>query len=54
MIDRSLSDARSTAATMALCLAIPAAWDKVWHGEPTFWVGSEMSASFAHANNHHS
>jgi hypothetical protein len=28
-------------------------WEKVSHGEPTFWVGKRMFASFANANNHH-
>jgi hypothetical protein len=36
-----------------LCLALPDAWEKISHGEPTFWVGKRMFASFADANNHH-
>lgn len=36
-----------------LCLALPNTWEKVSHGEPTFWVGKRMFASFANANNHH-
>jgi CubicO group peptidase (beta-lactamase class C family)/predicted DNA-binding protein (MmcQ/YjbR family) len=36
-----------------LCLALPDAWEKVSHGEPTFWVGKKMFASFANAANHH-
>lgn len=36
-----------------LCLALPGAWEKVSHGEPTFWVGKKMFASFANAANHH-
>jgi predicted DNA-binding protein (MmcQ/YjbR family) len=36
-----------------LCLALPDTWEKVSHGEPTFWVGKRMFASFANANNHH-
>ena len=36
-----------------LCLALPDAWEKVSHGEPTFWVGKKMFASFANADNHH-
>ena len=35
------------------CLALPGAWEKVSHGEPTFWVGKRMFASFANASNHH-
>ena len=36
-----------------LCLALPGAWEKVSHGEPTFWVKKRMFASFADAGNHH-
>ena len=36
-----------------LCLALPGAWEKVSHGEPTFWVGKKMFATFANAANHH-
>lgn len=36
-----------------LCLALPGAWEKTSHGEPTFWVGKRMFASFADAGNHH-
>ena len=36
-----------------MCLALPDAWEKVSHGEPTFWVGKKMFASFANAANHH-
>jgi hypothetical protein len=35
------------------CLALPEAYEKMSHGEPTFWVGKKMFASFADANNHH-
>ena len=35
------------------CLALPDAWEKMSHGEPTFWVGKKMFASFANADNHH-
>ena len=35
------------------CLALPDAWEKVSHGEPTFWVGKKMFATFANAANHH-
>lgn len=37
----------------SLCLALPATWEKVSHGEPTFWVGKRMFATFANAKNHH-
>ncbi len=36
-----------------LCLSLPDAWEKVSHGEPTFWVGKRMFAMFADAGNHH-
>jgi predicted DNA-binding protein (MmcQ/YjbR family) len=36
-----------------MCLALPGAWEKASHGEPTFWVGKKMFASFANAANHH-
>ena len=25
-----------------LCLALPNTWEKLFHGEPTFWVGKRM------------
>lgn len=37
----------------ATCLQLPETWEKVSHGEPTFWVGKKMFASFANAANHH-
>jgi predicted DNA-binding protein (MmcQ/YjbR family) len=36
-----------------LCLVLPGAWEKVSHGEPTFWVGKRMFATFANAATHH-
>jgi predicted DNA-binding protein (MmcQ/YjbR family) len=33
-----------------ICLALPGASEKVSHGEPTFWVGGRMFATF---DNHH-
>lgn len=36
-----------------LCLALPDTWEKISHGEPTFWVGKRMFASFANASTHH-
>jgi hypothetical protein len=35
------------------CLALPEAYEKTSHGEPTFWAGKRMFASFADAANHH-
>lgn len=37
----------------ALSLALPEAFEKMSHGEPTFWVHKRMFASFASAGNHH-
>jgi hypothetical protein len=36
-----------------ISLALPEAWEKISHGEPTFWVGRRMFATFANAANHH-
>jgi hypothetical protein len=36
-----------------ICLALPDASEKLSHGEPTFWAGKRMFASFANAANHH-
>ncbi len=36
-----------------LCLALPGAWEKTSHGEPTFWAGKKMFASFANGATHH-
>lgn len=36
-----------------IALALPKASEKASHGEPTFWVGTRMFASFADAANHH-
>ena len=35
------------------CLALPNAWEKLSHGEPTFWAGKKMFATFANGDNHH-
>jgi predicted DNA-binding protein (MmcQ/YjbR family) len=37
----------------AICLALPGAWEKISHGEPTFWIGKRTFAMFASAGNHH-
>ena len=37
----------------ALSLALPEAFEKISHGEPTFWVHKRMFAMFASARNHH-
>lgn len=36
-----------------VCLALPEAFEKVSHGEPTFWIHKRMFAMFADATNHH-
>lgn len=36
-----------------MCLSLPDAWEKMSHGEPTFWVGKRMFAMLAHADTHH-
>lgn len=36
-----------------IALALPGAWEKTSHGEPTFWVRKRMFASYANAANHH-
>lgn len=36
-----------------LCLALPDAFEKLSHGEPTFFVKKRSFAMFANANNHH-
>ena len=34
-----------------ICLALPGAWEKISHGEPTWFVGKKVFAMFS--NNHH-
>ena len=36
-----------------ISLALPEAWEKISHGEPTFWVQKRLFAMFASAKNHH-
>ena len=36
-----------------LCLALPDTWEKISHGEPTFFVKKRSFAMFASADNHH-
>ena len=35
----------------SVCLALPGAWEKISHGEPTWFVGKKVFAMFS--NNHH-
>ena len=34
-----------------ICLALPGTWEKISHGEPTWFVGKKVFAMFS--NNHH-
>jgi len=34
-----------------ICLALPGTWEKISHGEPTWFVGQKVFAMFS--NNHH-
>lgn len=34
-----------------ICLALPGTWEKISHGEPTWFVGKKVFAAFS--NNHH-
>ena len=36
-----------------ICLALPDTFEKLSHGEPTFWAGKRTFAMFADASNHH-
>lgn len=36
-----------------IALSFPGAWEKLSHGEPTFWVGKRMFATYASASTHH-
>jgi predicted DNA-binding protein (MmcQ/YjbR family) len=50
----AIHQARDAVAPLArlrrICLALPGTGEKVSHGEPTFWVGGRMFATF---DNHH-
>ena len=35
----------------SICLAMPGTWEKISHGEPTWFVGKKVFAMFS--NNHH-
>ena len=51
---RAVHQARDAVASLArlrrICLALPGTGEKVSHGEPTFWVGGRMFATF---DSHH-
>jgi hypothetical protein len=50
---QSKTNASPIAKIRALCLRLDGAWEKTSHGEPTFWVGKRMFATFADAGTHH-
>ena len=45
--------AREIERVRRICLSLPGTWEKISHGEPTFWAGKRMFASFANADSHH-
>ena len=56
MLDNALqfySITSSRSLPEALATMVPETWEKVSHGEPTFWVHKRMFAMFASARNHH-
>jgi len=48
---RSTSGANQIERVRQICLALPGTWEKVSHGEPTWFVGKKVFAMFS--NNHH-
>jgi len=50
--NRGLSDGQEQIERVRrLCLSLPETWEKVSHGEPTWFVGKKVFAMFS--NNHH-
>lgn len=45
------SGARPIERVRRICLALPETWEKISHGEPTWFVGKKVFAMFS--NNHH-
>jgi hypothetical protein len=45
------SGARQIERVRRICLALPETWEKISHGEPTWFVGKKVFAMFS--NNHH-
>src|SRR5689334_979174 len=48
---RSTTGADQIERVRQICLALPGTWEKVSHGEPTWFVGKKVFAMFS--NNHH-
>jgi len=48
---RSTSGADQIERVRQICLALPGTWEKISHGEPTWFVGKKVFAMFS--NNHH-
>ncbi|HXI26448.1 MAG TPA: MmcQ/YjbR family DNA-binding protein [Pyrinomonadaceae bacterium] len=49
---RSMSGEDQIERVRRICLALPGTWEKISHGEPTWFVGKKVFAMFS--NNHHS
>jgi predicted DNA-binding protein (MmcQ/YjbR family) len=47
------SGPRVLAKLRKLCLALPDTYEKLSHGEPTFWVNARTFAMFSNAATHH-
>ena len=45
------NDEEQIARVRRICLALPGTWEKISHGEPTWFVGKKVFAMFS--NNHH-
>ena len=48
---RNASGADQIERVRRICLSLPGTWEKVSHGEPTWFVGKKVFAMFS--NNHH-
>jgi predicted DNA-binding protein (MmcQ/YjbR family) len=53
MAERKAEGASPLEKLRRLCLALPDTWEKISHGEPTFFVKKRSFAMFASADNHH-
>ena len=48
---KSFSSEQQIERVRRICLALPDTWEKISHGEPTWFVGKKVFAMFS--NNHH-
>jgi hypothetical protein len=48
---KPLSSEQQIARVRRICLALPETWEKISHGEPTWFAGKKVFAMFS--NNHH-